>query len=46
MSNDTSRMAFVPEIGDHGHELLCRVDNPLLEKSDIEDSLRLEIHCE
>ena len=44
--NDSSRVAFVPEIDDHEKELLCRVDNPLLEDSAIEDSFVLEVHCE
>ena len=44
--NDSSRLALVPEIEDHGKELLCRVDNPLIEDSAIEDSIVLDVHCE
>ena len=44
--NDSSRLVFVPEIDDHEKELLCRVDNPLLDDSAIEDSFILHVHCE
>ena len=39
-------LQIVPEIDDHGKELLCRVDNPLLDDSAIEDSFVLHVHCE
>ena len=41
-----SVISYVPKISDHGKELSCRVDNPGLPNSAIEDSLKLEIHCE
>ena len=40
-----SVLSFKPEIRDHGKVLTCRAENPGLEKSAIQDSLLLKVHC-
>ncbi len=45
-STNSSSLTFVPRVSDHEKELRCVVDNPILDKSEIEDSVVLQVHCE
>ena len=45
-TTNSSTLRYGPRPADHGQRLTCRVDNPDLADSAIEDSMELEIHCE
>ncbi|XP_022240216.1 cell adhesion molecule 2-like isoform X2 [Limulus polyphemus] len=40
-----SKLTFTPEVGDNGHYLSCRTDNPLIPNSGLEDGWILNVHC-
>ncbi len=42
---NTSVLSYTPKISDHNKVLLCRVENPDLSNSAIQDSLELQVHC-
>lgn len=37
---------FTPAPEDHGHLVTCRAENPVMQGSGIEDSWKMEVHCE
>ncbi|XP_022240215.1 nephrin-like isoform X1 [Limulus polyphemus] len=39
-----SKLTFTPEVGDNGHYLSCRTDNPLIPNSGLEDGWILNVH--
>ena len=41
-----STLSFMPTVLDAGSQLVCRAGNPGLADSTLEDSWKLEVHCE
>ncbi|XP_067133355.1 protein turtle-like [Centruroides vittatus] len=43
LNTTVSVMSFVPTIADTGKKLVCKADNPLIEHSSIEDTIKLDV---
>ncbi|RWS11691.1 hypothetical protein B4U79_07853, partial [Dinothrombium tinctorium] len=41
----SSALSFIPSREDHGKQISCRVENPAIEDSAIEDRIQLNVHC-